>query len=350
MWRQLIVLVLILGVLGCGTMFKTKGDKKEPKNGVTSPQKISFEIPVALRDSSNLECESNKYHQLTNSIDELEWRKNYLEENLDLTSQIIDEVIDRCQSFKLEEQCIIEPNILSYKEVESGEITTLGRTEFIKYSKKEKYQYFLKIDIAPSAGGRPIMGQEGIFEDDIYIESIYWSEDKKKISSSLYFENEYMQDKIAIEYIEKSSGDVEMNIQRRYDGKGYYSYIVDNKRTTGYIYNDLKIIKKNSPKGLYIIESKDDFIGTLDSFDEFRIVRTSDGEITNIGGYLYITDTKQKIVDAEALKDKSIDREYDVFTEDGHMLQSIYCSNSNSSCELDNQETWLDNSCELEEY
>lgn len=347
MFRQITIVVLILGIFGCGTMFKDEDTENRAEtetapadtvlvdeSSISIPTKISFEIPPSLTNPSEVnECVSSGYTELKESVRGLEIQKNEIERNLNLVRQVMDEIVQRCQGIELEKICLIEANQLHYTDEEWNQTGPLGEVEFVKYSSEVQYQYLLSIDMTPFYKSDLGMGENMEIDGDHIVQSIHWSEDERYISSLWSFENHYETQETQIDLVQELNHDNNMGIRQKYKSKDSDAYL------DAYF----EIIEKANEEKLYEVKYIEELLAIFGDDYKGKFINDSNGEISKNGGYLYVTKSEQEILDGE-FQEIKITKEYDTFTQDGQIIQSRYCDN-NDSCDLNNTETWFNNGC-----
>ncbi len=343
MFRLLLKFVILLNILGCGTMLDKKASSGS-SNKLSLPKEISIEIPKILREDEKIkklkkenanQNTSKGYQSLQTSIEELVWSQKLANVNLLFAQRIISEVDHKCKKEKLNTACIISEGELSFvfddkfisdmgkiaersleedfKEIKN-KIIPLGQVIFTRYDIKEKYQYNLKIDATPIS---ILLGEDIVLS----IQTLQWSKDKKHVLTILEDESPSEKEMLSIYYQRKKSGEKEMDIKSHYQHQNTI-----NRETF-----DLNIIDKNDENETFKISSN--YQDLLESKGElYQSHSQSIGEISTQGGFLKI---EGSYFDYKTFKEKYL------FDGEGEIISSQYCE-ENLVCDMNDVSTWLD--------
>jgi len=321
--KILVISGLILAMWGCGMLAKPKEDNQK---AITVPQKISMEMPKELQSKQKpkkrkyLKKESNNtsigYISLKEDIAQVEYNIDDVELSLLFINQVIGDIEGRCSDTQLEHICKIGEDELSFvidknlsKEINSsdylvGDTISFGEVEFIRYPKREKYQYSIKFD--------------NMFVDVLSTETIKWSEDKKQISS-LYIENSQEDNlSLKIDYYTKSNGDQEIHINDNY---------LDKETNSSDIFS-LNMLKKADRDRYYEITSNSKMVEYIDNSREDSYYST-EGILSSNGGYLLFY--------GEFYNERFGERE--TFDGEGKHISTYYCDDY-VDCDIDDENSW----------
>ena len=318
---RFIGLMAIFAIFGCGMMAKDDESKK-----LSVPQKISMEMPKELKSDSKksstrnlkkIEEDDNNsslgYTELKEDVAQSEDMIADLELNLLFVNQVIEDIDTICKTVEIGEICTIDEDVLSFEIDENlskkvadlgyllGDTIIFGKTEFIRYSKKDTYQYEIKMD--------------NNFVDVLSsTETIKWSKDEHQIYS--WFEQETINDRqqIEIDYNISSTGEKIMQMEDNYFKKS-------TKESDNFA---LTIIKKTDDPRHYEISSKSNAVEYIDTKEE-KSYFSSTGELSSHGGYLLFY--------GEFKGDKFTERE--IFDNRGEQVETLFCMN-NIDCDIEN--------------
>ena len=339
MFNQIVLIVMLLGLLGCGTMFDggSSSTKEDKPKSVKLPEKIAFKIPEQIKNTKEeieegAVCENKAYQRLKDNVDTFDTRKSETESNLLLAKHIIDDVLERCKNTKIEEKCEVKAGELSYIKgkdlyyVKENKLSPLGKIEFIRYDNQAQFQYSLKIEM-----------NEYIMEDydDVMIENmeafqekttqfIRWSKDESRIVSKLVFDNIGGKSLFQINYTKMEDNDENMTIYNHFYGE------VEEDIST------LELIKNSKKEESYKIKSYSKIEG-IDEYYEYLVIDNYYGELDIDSGYVSSKSFSSYIdIDPNSL-DKSI-LEYSeeiLFGTGGKLLSIESCDSLTESCSLD---------------
>ena len=333
MFNQIILIVILLGLLGCGTMFD-ENKNSSSKEKITIPKEVSIEIPKILKKDDKDKKNSNKkrflkvtkkpisrgYMQLKNSIESVEETQELLNINLLLAEQVIDDVVKLCKETAISTTCKIDSGEVLFVfndkfitdvrkilgeddyeiEEERGKVYPLGKIEFTQYNQDEIYQYDLMMDITLLSATTD--------NNDTTIQTIRWSSNEKQVFSSTKIE----ENSISIDYLKKNNAEKQMVINNKYYEK--QSDLIGN------LY--LKIIERGDENQTF----------DINSIYKSNIEKSSSiGEVSNQGGFLSIA----------GVYANELYKEHYLFDNNGEIISSRYCDNR-LICDLDDNDTWID--------
>jgi Fe-S cluster assembly iron-binding protein IscA len=312
---KLITISLLLFIIwGCGTMAK----EKEP---VSVPQKVSIEMPKALKTETNKE-KSLAYKELKEDVAYLESLRIDAEINLLFINEVISEIDKQCRDVTIDNICRIPEYELTFvfnKNISESytllsqekapydidDELAFGEIEFIKHANSSDYQYSLTMDTTFES------------KDTNSSTTVKWSKDKKHILGLYKEESVVFQSNITIDYLE------EENAQQLMIADDSYFDKIDMLRDKFHF----ELLKLRDVNETNLISSSSESINHLGEEEYFD----SEGEFSSMGGFLYFDGL---------FKGKKF-QEYERFDKDGNQLESLYCS-ENLDCDMDDEDSWFE--------
>ena len=362
MKRKIILLSIGLSLIltGCGSDSNNDTSSKgETKNTISVPTEISMEMPKALarekKPSLNLQKTkkqegesiaptstpidvdsdmSRGYLELKSDIEHVEEMKEELAINLLLAEKIMPKIEEKCQDIPVGTTCTIESGELSFvldqemlqdieeitdevipaeasAEMENVEIK-LGETTFTQYASTEDYQYSLVMDMTPVEKNFDLEVMESS-------QTLKWSKDEKHIWSMYSIQDSNMKSNMALRYVKKDNGQVEMEVNDKFED----------------VFSQSEMIKGEF--NLKITHLNDDYKITSNSIDY-----DGDKQIGNTNSVGEISDSKGGYLSFKGLYDGNEYREKEQFNANGDVIFSGYCD-STSECDLNDETTWIQN-------
>lgn len=332
--KQLLPLSLITTLLlftACGggggdTPPEDETNEPSPKT-VTVPQKISIDIPVALKNERTTDVNIGKlsldgltadenvqsygYQQLTSTISQAEGTIESVKENMKYLTLMMPDISKECSDTTENETCTIPEGVIKLK-VE-GVTLSMGEILYTKQDDNQKYQQVVVLDLKPT-----LEEMGATLEKDL--ETVEWSTDENHIETISNYADSEGKFNMHLIFDKESSGTSTMNITNSFQfasDKGTFILNIADK-------NDINNTVDVTMNGTFIGVFEDNILS-----DTYNMV----GSVSNNGGYLTSTGT--------FLEDKFSEKE--TFDKDGKLLKSKFChnfTNFENTCSLEDESTW----------
>ncbi len=312
---SLVASLLLFTACGGGS---TPSQQIDDKDTVAVPQKISIDIPDALklnRDTNTINklssiaiaspaITSYGYSQLQQTITEAEDSISDVKKNLEYLNLMMPDIVSACTDTPTDETCNIEKGIV--KLTVEGQNLSMGEIQYTQQADNKKYQHIVVLDLKPTLESMGIT----ISKD---LETIKWSVDEKHIEtfSDVQFNNEAYSMQLRYDKAENNSSKM---------------IITDSFSDTNTQGNfTLKLDDKNDANHTFNVETTGTFqIGEAsDTFNSQGAVSDNGGYLVSKGSYFTTSYAEKETFDAT-----------------GKLLQSTYCNN-NEECQISDLTTWI---------
>jgi len=304
---------------GSGTT-EPKDETPTETTKVTVPQKISIDIPNALKNKRSADANIGKlsidglqenetvqsygYQQLTSTISRAEDTIKSVKENMEYLSSMMPDIVKACTDTAENIKCTIPSGEIEL--TVEGQVLPIGEILYTKQDDSKKYQQIVVLDLKPTIIS---MGELGIEKD---LETVKWSTDENHIEtiSDVKFSTDSFN--MHLIYDKESSGASSMTITDQYafdDMKGNFT---------------LKLNDKNDVNNTVTVEtiSTYKFQNESDSF-------SSKGSVDDNGGYL--------ISRGSFLSEEFAEKE--TFDANGSLIKSSFC-HTDDTCDMNEPNSW----------
>ena len=291
------------------------------KNSISVPQKISIDIPDALKKNRNAPANKEKilnddnqennnaqsfgYQQLRDTIFQAEETINNVKKNMKYLTLMMPDIVKECSNTEKNKECTIPAG--KVKVTVKNQTFSIGKILYTQQDDKKTYQQVVVLDLKPTLIA---MGQSGLKKD---LETVKWSTDKNHVETFSDIQDEEGAYNMKLDYDMAEDNSSKMVITETFSN-------IDTKGSFKLKVNDIND-GNNTVKIETIATNK--FQDKSDSF-------SSKGVAGDNGGHLITRGTFE-------------DEEYaekETFDANGTLLKSSYC-HANNGCNIDEPSTWM---------
>ncbi len=291
------------------------------QDAVSVPQKISIDIPAALKNKrttnvntekisnddslENTNVQSFGYQQLTGTISQAEETINSVKENMKYLTLMMPDIVKACTDTAQNTTCTIPADEI--KLTVQGQTLSMGEILYTQQDKNKKYQQVVVLDLKPTL---LTMGQVGIEKD---LETVKWSTDENHIEtlSDAKFENQTYSMQLRYDKAEDNSSKMVItdSFSDAETQQGNFTLKLDDK-------NDANHTVNVETTGTFQIGEESD------TFNSQGVVSDNGGYLVSKGSY-FTTSYAEK----------------ETFDVTGSLLKSSFC-HSDDTCDMNKPETW----------